>query len=89
MTAVRFELTLSLPADARLAATARELVVHAARHSGCTDARAQEWGDELAAIVRERLAAAADGALLPLVLRLTTDGVEVLVDDRTFSLEPA
>jgi hypothetical protein len=89
MTAVRFELTVSLPADARYAATARELVIHAAAHSGCTEARAQALADELASVVRERLAAATDGALLPIVVRLTAGPVEVLVDGRTFSLDPA
>jgi hypothetical protein len=89
MTAVRFELTLSLPADVRFAATARELVIHAAKHSGCTDARAQAFGGEVEGVVRDRLAASSDGALLPIVVRLTTGPVEVLVDGRTFSLEPA
>ena len=89
MTAVtRFELAVSLPTDPRYAETARELVVFAAKQSGCSDARAAAFGHELAEVVRIRLAAATDGAALPVVVRLTTGPVQVLVDGRTFSLDP-
>ena len=84
----RFELAVSLPADVRFAQTARELVVFAAKQSGCSDARATAWAQEVEEIVRRRFAAPADGELVPVVVRLTTGPVQVVVDGRTFSLDP-
>jgi hypothetical protein len=84
----RFELAVSLPAHARYAETARELVVFAAKQSGCSDDRAAAFGQELEEVVRVRLAAVGDGATLPVVVRLTDGPVQVLVDGRAFSLDP-
>lgn len=83
-----FELHVSLPSDTRFAETARELAVHAARHAGCSDAKAHAFGDEVAGAVRGHLEMESPGATIPLVLRRTAGPIEVLVNGRTLTLDP-
>jgi hypothetical protein len=83
-----FELNVSLPTDARFAETARELAVHAARHAGCSEARAHAFGQEVEQVIRGYLEAGGTGANVPFVVRRTTGPVEILVNGRTLSLDP-
>jgi hypothetical protein len=83
-----YELTMSIPCDVRFAETVRELAVHAARHAGCSDARAQAFGREVEEAARGQIAHCSGDAGLPLVFRRTTGPVEVLVNGRTLSATP-
>ena len=83
-----YELTVSIPCDPRFADTVRELAVHAARHAGCSDARAQAFGREVEEAARGYIAHGGGDAGLPLVFRRTTGPVEVLVNGRTLSVAP-
>ncbi len=82
-----FELNVSIPRDARFAETMRELAVHAAKHAGCSDARAHAFGREVEEATRGYIEHGNDDGL-PLVFRRTTGPVEVLVNGRTLSAEP-
>jgi hypothetical protein len=83
-----FELNVSLPTDPRFAGTARELAVHAAKHAGCADERAQAFGEEVEGVIRGYLESGNTGATLPLVLRRRSGPVEALIDGRTIMIEP-
>ncbi len=84
-----FELHVSIPCDPRYAETVRELAVHAARHAGCSDARARAFGDEVAQAPRGYIErSGSDTAGLPLVVRRRTGPVQVLVNGRTLSADP-
>jgi hypothetical protein len=78
-----FELKMSIPPDLRFAETVRELAVHAARQSGCSDEEAQAFGAEVEDIIREHIETGATGASVPLVFRRAAGPVEVLVQGRT------
>jgi hypothetical protein len=82
-----FELNVSIPRDARFAETVRELAVHAAKHVGCSDARAHAFGREVEEATRGYIENGSDDGL-PLVFRRTAGPVEVLVNGRTLSAEP-
>jgi hypothetical protein len=84
----QFELNVSFPPDTRFVVTARELAVHAARHAGCTEARARAFGDEVEATILSCMERGNTDAPLPMVVRRTTGPVEVLVNGRTIALEP-
>ena len=83
-----FELNVSLPTDARFAGTARELAVHAARHAGCSEARAHAFGDTVEQTVRGELETGATGGTVPVVVRRATGPVEVLVNGHRLVLDP-
>jgi hypothetical protein len=83
----QFELNVSLPADRRFAETARDLAVHAAKHAGCSDARAHAFGAQVEEAIRGHVDASGGGPI-PLVFRRTNGPVEVLVNGRTLTLEP-
>jgi hypothetical protein len=80
-----FELKMSIPSDVRFAETVRELAVHAARHSGCSDADAQAFGAEVEDFIREHIETGASGTSVPLVFRRAAGPVEVLVQGRTLT----
>ena len=80
-----FELKMSIPPDVRFAETVRELAVHAARQSGCSEADAQAFGAEVEDIIREHIETCATGASVPLVFRRAAGPVEVLVQGRTLT----
>ncbi len=82
-----FELNVSIPRDARFAETVRELAVHAAKHVGCSEARAHAFGREVEEATRGYIDNTSDEGL-PLVFRRRTGPVEVLVNGRTLSAEP-
>ena len=83
-----YELTVSIPCDLRFTETVRELAVHAAKHAGCSDARAQAFGREVEEAARVHMGDVSGDAGLPLVFRRTTGPVEVLVNGRTLSAAP-
>ena len=83
-----YELTVSIPCDPRFAETVRELAVHAAKHAGCSDARAQAFGEEVEEAARGSIARDGGDAGLPLVFRRTSGPVEVLVNGRMLSVAP-
>ena len=83
-----FELTVSIPRDARFAETVRVLAEHAARQAGCSDARAHAFGREVEAVARGYIEHGDGQSGLPLVFRRATGPVEVLVNGRTLSAEP-
>ena len=87
MEAGHFELHVTLPTDARFAETARELAVHAAKHAGCSETRANAFGEEVASVIRGYLDADPD-AEVPLVVRRRSGPVEVLINGRVLSLTP-
>jgi len=80
-----FELQMSIPPDVRFAETVREVAVHAARQSGCSDEEAEAFGAEVEDIVREHIEHCAPGTSLPLVVRRADGPVEVLVEGRTLT----
>jgi hypothetical protein len=83
-----FELNVSLPTDARYTETARDLAVHAAKHAGCSDARAQAFGEEVEGVIRGYLEGGNAAAALPLVLRRRSGPVEALINGRIITIEP-
>jgi hypothetical protein len=78
-----FEIHVSLPHDARFAATARELAVHAAKQAGHGDEEARAFGQDVESLVRSHLEGSRPGAPVPLVVRRSTGPVEVLINGRT------
>lgn len=87
MKATTFEVTVSLPRDARLVALVRELAVQAAQCAGCGEAEARAFGGTVEAMTREYLDTTAPGTLLPVVLRRAAGPVEVLVDGRRAAID--
>ena len=83
-----FELNVSLPPDTRFAVTARELAVYAARHAGCTEARARAFGEEVEATILSCMERGNTDAPLPVVVRRMTGPLEVVVNGRTIALDP-
>ena len=83
-----FELQMSLPHDARFAATLRELAVHAAHYAGCADSRADAFGRSVEDAVRAYLAGNTTPHDVPVVVRRTTTGpLEIQIDTQVLSLE--
>jgi hypothetical protein len=87
MKATTFELTVSLPHDARLVALVRELAVQAAQCAGCGESEARAFGGTVEAMTRDYLESTAPGTLLPVVLRHAAGPVEVLVDGRRAAID--
>ncbi len=87
MTTTSFELTLSLPHDARFASTIRDLAIHAAQHAGCAQAKAEAFGRAAEELLRACLADSAPGNEVPVVMRRITGPLELLIDDRIITLE--
>ena len=87
MTGEHFELHLSLPHDIRLAATIRGLAVHAAHYAGCADAKAEEFGASVEAVVRAGLADGSSGADVPVIVRRMKGPLEVQIETRVVTLE--
>jgi len=83
-----YELNVSLPTDVRFTGTARELAVHAAKHAGCTEARALAFGEEVEGVIRGYLESGNISPTLPLVLRRRSGPVEALINGRTITIEP-
>ena len=83
-----FELNVSIPPDPRFAETIRELAVHAARHAGCSEARATAFGREVEEATRGHIENGGGEAGVPLVFRRAAGPVEVLVNGRTLIAEP-
>jgi hypothetical protein len=79
---------VSLPTDARFTGAARELAVHAAKHAGCTDARAQAFGEEVEGVIRGYLESGNTSPTLPMVLRRRAGPVEALINGRTIAIAP-
>lgn len=88
MDSPRRELKVSLPPDWRFVETVRELAVHAAKHAGCSDARAHAVGEEVQELVRDDLAAGHTDGTIPFVVRWTTRPIEVLINGRRVRLDP-
>ena len=84
----RFELKLSLPRDLRFTETVRELAVHAAKYTGCSEAKAVAFGDRVETLVRGGVAAGRTDGSMPVVLRWTGGPIEVLIDGRPVPLDP-
>jgi hypothetical protein len=82
---VAVEFNMSIPSDARFTETVRELAVHAAKQSGCSEARAVAFGQEVEDVVRGHIEDGAADASVPLVFRCSADPVEVLVNGRTLT----
>jgi hypothetical protein len=87
VTADRFELTVSVSADARLVETVREVVVCAAQCAGCQAPRATAFARDVEAAVRTSLHVAAAGVLLPVTVRGDNGRVEVVVNGHTLTLD--
>jgi hypothetical protein len=88
VSASRFELNLAFPADPYFAATARDVVVQAARQSGVDETRARTLAEQVEAAARASL----DGdsrTPLTMVVRLVENGVEIVVNGRIVKPEPA
>jgi hypothetical protein len=86
MSRPHFELTVTLPRDARFADTARELAVHAAKDDGVPPEKAAAFGNEVADVLRGYLETGGDS--VPVVLRRTSGPVEVLINGRTLTPDP-
>jgi hypothetical protein len=87
MDATRFELTVSVSKDARLAGTVRALVVCAAQYAGCPDAAAAAFGRHVEEAVRASLQGAAGEGMLPVTVRRRSGPVEVVVNGDTLTLD--
>jgi hypothetical protein len=83
-----FELNVSIPPDPRFAETIRELAVHAARYTGCSEARANAFGREVEHATRGHIEDGSGDAGVPLIFRRVAGPVEVLVNGRTLVVEP-
>lgn len=86
-TTPQFEFVLSLPHDERFAAAVRDLAAHAATHYGCATARAQAFGQQAEHLFRSCLEENLTRSEVPVVLRSTTGPLELLIDERTISLD--
>ena len=84
----RLELNVSLPSDVRFLSTVREIVVHAAKHAGCSDAQAQALGKDVESRVNRDLAAGEVGGSIPVMVRWGDGPVEVVVNGRPVSIDP-
>lgn len=80
-----FELKMSIPPDARFAETVREVAMHAARQSGCSEAEAEAFGAEVEEFIREHIDTCAPGASVPLLLRRADGPIEIVVEGRTLT----
>ena len=88
MTADTFVLDLTLPPDARFAATAAAIAVHAAQFAGCPSDAAQAFGRDVEAAVRGCIdRSQASPAAIPIVVRRQAGPVEVIVDGRTLRVD--
>jgi hypothetical protein len=87
MTTTPFELTLSLPHDARFASTIRDLAIHAAQHVGCAQAKAEAFGRAAEELLRACLADSAPGNDVPVVVRRVGGPLELMIDDRLITLD--
>jgi hypothetical protein len=79
MQAVTFELTLSLPGDARFAAMLRDLAMHGAKQAGHTDVEASAFGRKVEQAAREALADSSGAVNIPVTVRCTEGPVEVTI----------
>ena len=82
-----FELSLSLPHDARFAATVRDLATHAAQHAGCAQSKAEAFGRAAEELLRSCLEHSAPGDEVPVIVRRLTGPLELLIDDRLITLD--
>ena len=82
-----FELTLSLPHDARFAVTIRDLAVHAAQHVGCGQAKAEAFGRAAEELLRACLADSAPEREVPVVVRRLAGPLELLIDKHVITLD--
>jgi hypothetical protein len=76
---VTFELSLSLPADARFAAMLRDLAVHGAQQAGHSDVEARAFGRRVEQAARDSLADASGAVHIPVTVRCTEGPVEVTI----------
>ena len=84
------ELNVSFPPDERFARTARDLVMQAGRQAGLDEARTRSVAEQIEEGVRSAIGAApANGASVPLVVRLSGQTVEVVLNGRSLRLDPA
>jgi hypothetical protein len=87
MDAERFELTVSVSHDPRLAGAVRDLVVCAAQYAGCPSSAAAAFASDVERAVRDTLSVVAAGTMLPITVRRDRGPVEVLVDGHTLTLD--
>jgi hypothetical protein len=72
-----FELAVSLPADRQFAPAVATLAGQAARHVGCDETVAAQFGAEVAAALLEGIGAVAAGEAPPVALLLRRTGREI------------
>jgi hypothetical protein len=82
-----FEIKISVPHDARFAATMRGLAVHAAQTAGSAQAVAEAFGRKVEQAIHAWFERTADDGVLPIVLRRTDGPVEIVIDSRTITLD--
>lgn len=82
-----FELTMSLPHDARFAPAIRDLATHAAQHVGCGPAKAEAFGLAAEELLRRWLEDSGPDEEVPVVMRRVAGPLELRIDDRTITLD--
>jgi hypothetical protein len=87
MDATRFDLTVTVSTDTRLAGAVRELVVYAAGYAGCGQAEAAAFGLRVEALVAASLEGAPGGGPVPVTVRRRDGPVEVVIDGRVLRLD--
>ena len=81
-----FELEMSLPREPRFAEVVRRLAVHAALHSGGSDAAADAFGREVEDVARGALGDPSAAGHVAVTVRRATTGIDVRIDTRTLTL---
>ena len=79
MAGATFDLSLTLPADRRLAAMVRDLAVHGAKQAGHSEADAQAFGRKVEQAARESLAGSSSTATVPVTVHCAEGPVEVTI----------
>ena len=87
MSNVGFLLNLSFPAEAHHVAALREVVVQAVRQAGGDEARARDFAEQVAALVRESTNGDARDAELTVAIDLGPP-IQAVVGGRTVTLGP-
>lgn len=81
------EMTLSVPQDPKFAPAARDVAVHAAQRAGSGAAAAQAFGRLVEDAFRARVASPASAGPVSVTVRQSTGPLEVVIGDRTLTLE--
>jgi hypothetical protein len=83
----QFQVDVTVPGEARFVPTVRDLAIQAARFAGCSPPDADAFGHSVQQVFEQYLRNRNSDAPIAIVLRRDHGQLEVLVDERTISLD--